>query len=210
MSISLICSLIEVDAEHRAEFLDFHNREHIPERVAIPGFHSGRRFVSAANPNLFLIVYEVDALAVLTSKAYLARLNDPTEWTRRCLSFIRSSDRMAIGLGFSLGIGHGGHACLLRGDPAAAQLSPPGDAARLLALPGIVAVRGGWINPEASDVDTAERQALAAPPHERDAVMLIEAASAESLRQAIAEAAPAMKTDAAYRLQFSLTDRQAR
>jgi len=32
--------------EGRAEFFEWHNREHMPERVGIPGFRRGRRYIA--------------------------------------------------------------------------------------------------------------------------------------------------------------------
>ena len=40
--------------EARDEFYDWHNREHMPERVGIPGFRRGRRYIAAAGgPEFF-------------------------------------------------------------------------------------------------------------------------------------------------------------
>ena len=32
--------------EGRTEFYEWHNREHMPERVGIPGFRRGRRYIA--------------------------------------------------------------------------------------------------------------------------------------------------------------------
>ena len=63
--------------------------EHLPERLAIPGFRWGRRYrrvagTSTALPE-YMTYYEVDAPEVLTSDAYLARVNDPTPETHRIM-----------------------------------------------------------------------------------------------------------------------------
>ena len=66
--------------------------EHLPERLAIPGFRWGRRYrrVAGASTALpeYMTYYEVDAPEVLTSDAYLARLNDPTRETHRIMTTV--------------------------------------------------------------------------------------------------------------------------
>ena len=197
MLTALICSLLEVDPAHRTEFLAFHTREHLPERMSVPGFCSGRRFVSAANRNRFLIVYEVETLAVLQSAAYVERLNQPTDWTRRCMAFVRGNDRMAIQLQRVIGAGHGGHARLLHDGHQAADA--------IAAMPGIVAVRTGWISPEASDMDSVERRVLGGGDHQRAPLMLVEAIDAGKLCGVDKKTASPGAEDAVFQLQFALT-----
>ena len=36
----------DITDEGRANFYEWHDREHIPERVAIPGFLRGRRYIA--------------------------------------------------------------------------------------------------------------------------------------------------------------------
>ena len=62
---------------HRAEFEDWHSREHFPERMSIPGFLRGSRWASSDGSDGFFVMYELDVYETLTSPHYLARLNDP-------------------------------------------------------------------------------------------------------------------------------------
>ena len=73
-----------VAAEVRDEFEDWHSREHMPERLAIPGFLRGTRWRSEPAGSFF-VLYELDAAATLAGPAYLARLNDPTPWSRKMM-----------------------------------------------------------------------------------------------------------------------------
>lgn len=70
------------------EFNAWYDQEHFPERLAIPGFRSARRWVGDGPPGAgrYLATYELDSADVLESPAYLARLNSPTPWSRRCLA----------------------------------------------------------------------------------------------------------------------------
>jgi hypothetical protein len=76
-----------------AEHDDWHSSEHLFERVAIPGFRRGRRCRAMLAEEEYFLMYEVDDLSVLTSPAYLARLNDPTEWSRRIIPRVSNMTR---------------------------------------------------------------------------------------------------------------------
>ncbi|MGH8689613.1 MAG: hypothetical protein ACREUS_01155 [Burkholderiales bacterium] len=64
------------------EFNAWYDQEHLPERLAIPGFRSARRWVSGRT---YLATYELDSVEVLSSAQYLSFYEKPTPWTRRCL-----------------------------------------------------------------------------------------------------------------------------
>lgn len=118
-----------------AEHDDWHTHEHLPERLSIPGFLRGTRWVGlrSGQPRYF-VTYEVRDLDVLTSAAYLARLNDPTPWTSKIMPHYRNMTRgfcTAAGRG---GLGLGNTALVARfkpaGDPAGLRELLPGLAAR--------------------------------------------------------------------------------
>ena len=69
------------------EFNAWYDTEHLPERLAIPGFRSARRWVAEVAPGegKYLATYELDSAAVLQSPPYLERFANATPWTRRCL-----------------------------------------------------------------------------------------------------------------------------
>jgi hypothetical protein len=67
--------------EGRLGFYEWHNQEHMPERAGIPGFLRGRRYVDRNVPAELFTLYETFDTDVLTSRAYLDRLNAPTPWT---------------------------------------------------------------------------------------------------------------------------------
>ncbi len=51
--------------EARDEFYEWHNREHMPERAAIPGFQRGRRYIALDAGPLYFNLYEADTVGVL-------------------------------------------------------------------------------------------------------------------------------------------------
>jgi hypothetical protein len=54
------------------EFDDWYDTEHIPERLRIPGFINGVRWIGADNPKISLAIYDLDSLDVLQKPEYLA------------------------------------------------------------------------------------------------------------------------------------------
>ena len=81
------------DVQDGTDYNEWHSKEHMLERVAVPGFRRGLRYVALTGSPKYLNVYEVDDLATLTSGPYLARLNDPTPWTRRALPNMYNNSR---------------------------------------------------------------------------------------------------------------------
>jgi hypothetical protein len=109
----------DVAPEHRSAYYEWHSREHMVGRVAIPGYQRGRRYLAAQAERDFLVLYEVDNLSVVTGPAYLAKANKPSPLTQRTTPFVRNSVRGLATVTASFGIGTGGSALTLRFDPRA-------------------------------------------------------------------------------------------
>ncbi len=134
-----------IDPADQLAFQQWHNCEHIPERVSIPGFLAGRRYRSTRDPNRFLMFYETRSAEVLTGAAYLAKLNAPTPWTRQALGWFRDPARSVYALQDVAG------------------------SARPWPAPVLVVIRfdpaSGKTDPAAADIDAASLEALLADPH---------------------------------------------
>ena len=94
----------------RAQFYAWHLHEHMPERVGIPGFLRGRRYRSAdksTQPEFFTL-YETLTFQVIQGSDYLARLNDPTDWTRTATAHFQTTTRSLTRVVASHGVGSGG------------------------------------------------------------------------------------------------------
>jgi hypothetical protein len=65
-----------------AEFEEWFQHEHLRERLAIPGFLLGRRHEAVAGEPRYFNFYVTQSADVLTSAAYLTRLDQPTPMTR--------------------------------------------------------------------------------------------------------------------------------
>lgn len=87
---------------------DWHSREHLPERLSIPGFVRGSRWTRATPGPRYCVVYEVDRLAVLDSPAYRERLDHPTPWTTKMMPHYVGMRRTLCRVEASSGHGLGG------------------------------------------------------------------------------------------------------
>ena len=154
----------DITAEGRANFIEWHNREHIPERVAIPGFHRGRRYLAEAGAPEYFTLYEAHDTGVLVGAPYLERLNNPTAWTKESTAHFRNTLRGVCSIIYSKGTGEGVFMLTLRfdADPARAQalrtflldqaLPPLND------VTGISGVHLCIADQAASGLETAERK----------------------------------------------------
>ena len=119
----LLC--FDVDAEAIPEHDRWHTHEHLPERLSIPGFRRGTRWVAREGMPRYMVLYEVESLQTLLSESYVERLNNPTPWTTRIMPHYRGMTRgLCVVLG-SFGYGQGDIAALIRftpEEPSAQQL----------------------------------------------------------------------------------------
>jgi hypothetical protein len=94
----------EVAPEVREEFDDWHAREHMPERLSIPGFLRGSRWVGDTG---YFMLYEAKEETTITTGPYLERLNNPTAWSRKMMphhrNMVRGLCRVEAGAGTALG-----------------------------------------------------------------------------------------------------------
>lgn len=81
----------DVPREVRAEWEEWHTVEHMPERLSIPGFLRGSRWISGESS--YFMLYEAAELATVTSGPYMERLNNPTPWSRKMMPHHRNMVR---------------------------------------------------------------------------------------------------------------------
>lgn len=180
----------DIDAEYMARFREWHNCEHMPERVSVPGFVAGRRYVAVGDSVGVLMMYETEDAAVLGSDAYLARLNDPTPWTRQSLPHFHNPSRNIYSLVEDAGATDfvaAPYMITVRCNGAVGA----DDVRQIKGIAGVGRVRLYAIDEATTGIETAERQIYAASgmPAVRERLLLIEAAMAEL--PAVAQAATA-------------------
>lgn len=96
------------------EFNRWYQQQHLPERLAITGFNSARRYQALVAQPAYMAVYECSSIDVLQSPAYRGRLANPTDWTRRIMPNFRSTLRSACRETWSIGEGTGGTAIVVQ------------------------------------------------------------------------------------------------
>lgn len=69
-----------------ADFETWFQGEHLQERLGVPGFIYGRRHQAISGGSAFFNFYLVESPAILTSKPYLERLDNPTPMTRMIMT----------------------------------------------------------------------------------------------------------------------------
>ena len=106
-----------VAASARTEFHDWHSKEHLPERLSIPGFLRGSRWESTDGGGDFFVIYELETYETLTSEAYLMRLNSPTPWSTRMMPCHRNMMRSQCRVMASSGAGVATYMTTLRLSP---------------------------------------------------------------------------------------------
>lgn len=212
-----------VAAEAEADFIAWHMREHMPERVALPGFLKGRRYVCERGAPKFFNFYETQSPQTLNSPAYLTRLNAPSPWTQRVVRHFCDTSRTICAVAASRGAGDGAYIATLRlaaGVDRDAFLGRiAGDAiAALCGADSIVAAH--LLEGQGGGATTAEKTLRATPDATADWILLVEAADRAPLEAAlcdrvVASALQEAATDwrperdcGVYRLQFSLAHGQ--
>jgi hypothetical protein len=83
----------DVPPEARVEWEDWHTHEHMPERLGVPGFLRGTRWVADSGEPAYFVLYETRDLKTMASGAYLDRLNNPTPWSRKMMPHHRNMVR---------------------------------------------------------------------------------------------------------------------
>ncbi len=211
----------DIEAGQHGEFIDWHTREHMPERLSIPGFRTGKRLHDPhAERYVYGTVYAADTVEVFRSPAYLERLNNPTPWTAAVAPSFKNFLRVACERIAHAGTGDGGSMATIRfdlsGPDAAAQLTQKAQdlVTAILHLDGVCAVHLGLARSEVSMVRTKETE-LRSQMNEQgfDAVLLIEGSAFAGLKASVPQAQQlalatgclAHATAALYETAFSLT-----
>ena len=157
----------DVAPEARDQFYRWHDNEHIPERLELPGFRRGRRFLSAGHSPEWLTMYEADDLSAVTSREYLARLNAPTPATLATIRHFRNTSRAVCRLVHAVGSSTGGHVLAMRLAVDSARSEPmrrhlcEDVFAYAMRTTGVVACHLFASDEAASYVDTAESKTRA-------------------------------------------------
>jgi hypothetical protein len=173
--------------EAESDYNEWHSKEHMYERVGVPGFLRGQRGVAITGAPRYFNFYEVDDFATLTSRAYLDRLNDPTPWTRRVAPQMHNNSRTLCRVTASFGAAVPAFWATVLVSPAAgaagrlrarlAQSALP----RLLERTGVLGAHLLEGERTASGAETAEKRLRSAATESVDWVILLGGYDSEAL-----------------------------
>jgi hypothetical protein len=183
----------DVQPQAEPEWSRWHTREHMPERVSIPGFRVGRRYVAWGLAKYrYFTMYEGDSLETFRSPAYLARLNAPTPWSNRMQPTFLNFVRIACETLISEGDGYGGALAtwrLLLADGAETDFiaAMPELTRAVGAIEGVCGVHVGIARREVTQYRTRETELRGTDQMETfDATLLVEGIGRPELQAALA------------------------
>jgi hypothetical protein len=107
----------EVAARHERDLNEWYNREHIDERINLPGFHRARRYVSVRGSPKYLATYECDSAEDLATPGYLHLLANQTPWSQSVMAKFSHFTRMTLRVQLDLTHGEGGALTTVRFTP---------------------------------------------------------------------------------------------
>lgn len=119
--VLLICH--DFSGTDESDFNEWYIREHMPERVALPGFNRGRRLRSVDDGPKYLAFYEVTGAGALSSEAYLKLVRNFDPRSRQFVPRFASAARTVSVVRASTNLGDGGVIGLIgfEADPAITQ-----------------------------------------------------------------------------------------
>lgn len=199
-----------------SDFVEWHVREHIPERIELPGFLRGRRYVGTNSHPAYFNFYETETVADLSSRIYQDRLDNPSAWTRRVVTSFVDTSRTVCRVVATTGRGVGGWVETvrfeMRGHAALNELQVMDRLGRAEGVVGVHLLEG---QPHLSRTTTAEAALRSAPDEIAGHVLIVEAVEREALLVArskilsddalLAAGADPSINRGIYRLQFCLT-----
>ncbi|KWA06837.1 DUF4286 family protein [Burkholderia territorii] len=176
-----LCVWTDIDPAHEADFNAWYDREHMQERVAIPGFTHARRFrATDGGPRKYLALYVTHTLDVFRGDAYRRAFTQQTAWSLANFERMTGTQRRVGELTIEAGDGEGTHLALFVLPPEridVPHLRERFDA--VLSEAGIHAARLFRTVPELSAPIGADAGARAAA----DALVLIEGSDATATRR---------------------------
>jgi hypothetical protein len=115
----MLLTSMDIDPSDDVDFNRWYDREHLEERVAIPGFLEARRYVAHQGSPKYLCLYSTETFDVLDSPAYRAKLANQTDWSRKTMARFKNMIRAVARITISRGQGRGAALGIVRLRPMA-------------------------------------------------------------------------------------------
>ena len=110
----MLVTLMGVSPEFSVDFNQWYDREHIGERVGIPGFLTGVRYQAVRAFPQYFCLYQTESLAVFTSDAYRQAFQHQTPWSVTNLNRFKDCARRVCAIVNQTGAGTGAWLSVLR------------------------------------------------------------------------------------------------
>lgn len=181
-----------------AEYEAWYQDEHVPERLALPGFREARRYEAVQADRRYFTWYALESADCIRSPAYRARLEAPTPRTRAAMRDFGGMVRAELTVVASAGRGLGAYAVCLRWE-CGQEGSTPLD--HWLRQPGVVRAQA-WRAASGADSlpATAEKACRDAPDATVAGTLLVECLrleDADGVARALADASARLGTEVA-------------
>jgi hypothetical protein len=183
----MLLTWMSVDAAHEDDFNRWFDREHIEERVRIPGFESGTRYRNRNGTRRYLGLYRTTSVAVFESAPYRNAFQHQTDWSVMNLHRMQNAMRRVCSIHAETGVGTGGWLAIVRLGTTVGE----DDYSSVATLSADLIVIDGVVSARLLVPDVTLSTPLPAEPREGrliDPLLLVDAVS-ESAAEAAASAA---------------------
>lgn len=104
----MLVTFTQVSTRDERDFNEWYNREHVDERINLPGFHRARRYVAVRATPKYLATYECNTVADLATPTYLHVLANQTPWSKAVMARFTHFQRLTLRIQVDLTHGVGG------------------------------------------------------------------------------------------------------
>ena len=120
LGTGMLLTFTEVAPEDEMDFNEWYNREHVDERVFMPGFKRARRYLAADRSTRvkYFASYETGSVQDLCAPEYMKLLGNQSDWSKRMMAKFTHFDRLTLTCTVDLAHGISGAAGLARFYPA--------------------------------------------------------------------------------------------
>jgi hypothetical protein len=177
----------EVKARDERDFNEWYNREHIDERINLPGFHRARRYVAVRASPKYLATYECDSVGDLATSGYLQLLANQTQWTQAVMARFTQFHRLTLRTQVDLTHGVGGAVACARFVPDPRERKPlvawlqENVLPRVIARPGLLGAFAAETDLEVTNAPLQEKSMDHPKADEAEWVVMLEGADAASV-----------------------------
>lgn len=178
----MLITLTEVAARDERDFNEWYNREHIDERVNLPGFRRARRYVAVRATPKYLATYECDTVADLATPGYLRLLANQTPWSKSVMARFTHFQRMTLRIQVDQTHGVGGGLAVVRFVPdprrrkALVEWLSEHTLPKLVRRPGMIGACAGENDLEVAHAPLQDKSMDHPKAEEAEWVVLLEAA----------------------------------